>query len=144
MNKVVWMAGGLAVVLVFGSALGAQEVSADAETAKLENKGALTLGVQDSAGESSKRLEVSVQRDGKTVSGSADIVGFPLIDSGPWGDVDWEVSGSTVTGVVRARDGEVEGTFEGTMTPTGVSGKFTHRDGRVGLWSWDGPLPEAK
>jgi hypothetical protein len=141
MNKVVWMAGGLAVVLVFGSALGAQEVSADAETAKLENKGALTLGVQDSAGESSKRLQVSVQRDGKTVSGSADIVGFPLIDSGPWGDVDWKVSGSAVTGVVRTRSGEVEGTFEGTMTPTGVSGKFTHRDGRLGLWSWDGPPP---
>jgi hypothetical protein len=144
MNKVVSIAGVLAVVLAFGSALGAQEESVDSAATKLENKGALTLGVQDSAGESSKRLQVSVQRDGKTVSGSADIVGFPLIDSGPWGDVDWKVSGSAVTGIVRARDGEVEGTFEGTITPSGVSGKFTHRDGRVGLWSWDGPLPEAK
>src|SRR4030095_6253667 len=40
-------------------------------------------------------------------------------------------------------DGSVEGTFEGTLTATGMSGKLTHVDGRTGLWSWEGPPPAA-
>jgi hypothetical protein len=77
------------------------------------------------------------------VSGAADVVGFPIIDSGQWGDVDWKVNGTQVTGTVKNEKGEVEGTFDGTLTATGVSGKFTHVDGRVGLWSWDGPPPAS-
>jgi hypothetical protein len=143
MNKVVWIAAVLVALVVSPLALGAQEESLDSAAATVTNNGALTLRAQDSAAESTKRLQVNIGgSDGRDpVTGVADIVGFPLIDSGPWGDVDWKVSGSAVTGVVRTRSGEVEGTFEGTMTPTGVSGKFTHRDGRVGLWSWGGPLP---
>jgi hypothetical protein len=134
----------VALLLGLSPSLRAQESEvSEPLVADRTGKGALTLNATGSGEDSRKRLDVNIGRnDGdEPVTGVADVIGFPLIDSGPWGDVDWKVSGSTVTGVVRDRDGEVEGTFEGTMTPTGVSGKFTHRDGRVGLWSWEGPLP---
>jgi hypothetical protein len=75
------------------------------------------LGVESALDASSKRLNVNVHPSGKaTVSGGADVVGFPIIDSGQWGDVNWTVNGAQVTGTVRNRSGEVEGMFDGTTT----------------------------
>jgi hypothetical protein len=86
-------------------------------------------------------LHPNGESKGKGASGSVDVVGFPSIEGGAWGDVAWQVDGSSVTGKLLGKDGQLLGHFEGTMSATGVSGKFTHADGRVGLWSWDGPPP---
>lgn len=105
-------------------------------------KGTLSVAVQSTEAESAKQLSVNVARDSAdAANGTADVVGFPMIQNGQWGDIDWKVNGSQVVGIVKNRDGTTEGTFEGTVTATGVSGKFTHVDGRVGLWSWNGPPP---
>lgn len=144
--KTVQLAGGLlAAFLVFPPLLRAQ----DADTAQpvvsdSTQKGTLTLGVQgNAAGESTKQVSVNVspKEGGPSAVGNADVVGFPVIQNGQWADTDWKVNGSQITGTVKNRDGTTEGTFEGTLTATGVSGKFTHVDGRVGLWSWSGPPP---
>lgn len=117
----------------------------EAMTSQLEapGKGGVVLDVQPTASESAKHLAVAVEPDGQrpAVTGAVDVVGFPFIENGAWSDVDWEVNGSQITGTLKRKNGAVEGTFDGTITTTGVSGKFTHVDGRVGLWSWDGPSP---
>lgn len=109
------------------------------------NTGVLVLNAQPGGDEATKRLEVNVHRDGgaQAMTGTVDVAGFPQIDGGQWGDVDWNVNGSQVTGTVRNRDGSVVGTFAGTVTATGMSGTVTHADGRTGLWSWAGPPPAA-
>lgn len=113
------------------------------DTAEPAEKGTLAVGVQSTAVESTKQLSVNVARDSAVTAaeGTADVVGFPMIQNGQWGDIDWKVNGTQIIGTVKSRDGTTEGTFEGTVTATGVSGKFTHVDGRVGLWSWNGPPP---
>lgn len=106
--------------------------------------GSLNFSIDNSIPDAmSKSVSVTISPEtGASVSGVADVIGFPSIDSGSWGNIDWKVDGSSVTGVLSNRDGTVEGVFEGTISPTGVSGKVTHRDGRVGLWSWKGPPPK--
>lgn len=61
MKKVVCMAGKLVILLVSVPPFRTQEERAGTEAARLDNKGALTLGVEDSAAESSKRLQVNVR-----------------------------------------------------------------------------------
>jgi hypothetical protein len=92
---------------------------------------------------SGARLEVTVTPPGTTraTKGTAEIFGFPIAPVSDRAAVEWRVSGAKVTGRVDDADGAQLGTFEGTLTKTGVSGKFTYRDGRVGLWSWMGKRP---
>jgi hypothetical protein len=105
----------------------------------------LALTVQSQSTDEVKRVAVTVPPKGsqQTVSGSADVIGFPFIQSTSVSDIDWKVDGSNVTGTITGKSGSVLGSFEGTITATGMGGKFTHVDGRVGLWSWDGPIPSA-
>lgn len=133
----------VAVLIVLARPLAAQEVAAEAVRPAVQSKGVLVLDVEPTADDSAKRLAVNIHPNGsaRAMSGAVDVAGFHQIDSGQWGDVDWKVNGSQVTGTVRNRDGSVEGTFEGTITATGMSGKLTHVDGRTGLWSWNGPPP---
>ena len=78
---------------------------------------------------------------GARVDGTADVLGFPNLNSGSWGRMEWKVSGPNVSGTLYRKDGTKEGTFEGRLSRTGLSGKFVHADGRVGMWSWKGPPP---
>jgi hypothetical protein len=90
-EKLRWMALGIGLTL--GSAIGAQDSqAAETPAAAVPGKGTLALEVQQSATDSSKRLQVSVQPDGGTspVSGNADVVGFPVIKTWPPGDADWD------------------------------------------------------
>jgi hypothetical protein len=136
--------GFLAIMWVFGPPVFGQE-SDSAQPVALDatGSGQLSLDVQGAAAESNKAVNVTVAptNGGESRAGSAAVVGFPEIQSGEWAATDWKVNGTQITGTVKNRDGTTEGTFEGTITATGVSGKFTHVDGRVGLWSWDGPPP---
>jgi hypothetical protein len=133
----------LGLVAAFARPVVAQDGVAAVAQAEVASKGALLVDVQPGSDESAKRLAVNVHPGGAAqgVSGAADVVGFPIIRGGSWGDVDWKVDGSRITGTLKTKEGSIEGTFDGTISATGVSGKFTHVDGRVGLWSWDGPPP---
>jgi hypothetical protein len=57
------------------------------------------------------------------------------------GDVDWQVSESTVSGTVR-HSATAATTFEGTLTADGARGSFALPTGARGEWAWDGPLPK--
>lgn len=105
--------------------------------------GEVTLHVQPVAEDGAKRVVVSAASNGSIagVLGTADVIGFPFMQGAAVGDIDWRVDGSKVSGSITGKDGVVLGNFEGTITATGMSGKFTHVDGRVGLWSWNGPIP---
>jgi hypothetical protein len=112
------------------------------ESAELQKR-ELNLAVQSGSTDDAKHVAVTLPAAGAApgVSGTADVIGFPFIQSSSISDIDWKVDGSTVTGTITAKSGSRLGSFEGTITATGMSGKFTHVDGRVGLWSWDGPIP---
>lgn len=130
----------IAICLLLAERASAQDAAATAPTPRT---GELTMNVQGEPASSAKQVGVTVQPAGQpAVSGVADVVGFPFIQNGAWSDTEWKVDGTKVTGTVKRKDGTVEGTFDGTITATGVSGSFTHTDGRVGLWSWDGPPPQ--
>lgn len=134
-------AAGITLLTLFALPVSAQDSGATSLTG-LTNRGALVMDVQATAVEAALRAAVSLQPNGQpSVSGVADVIGFPFIESGTIGDIDWKVDGSQVAGSLTGKDGKTLGTFEGTTTPTGLSGKFTHVDGRVGLWSWNGPAP---
>jgi hypothetical protein len=108
------------------------------------SRGAASISLRSAPplGSAAARFDVTVTpRTGRATKGRADVVGFPLALDGNWGEVEWNVSDSSMTGTLKMEDGTEVGRFEGTVTKTGVSGKFTHRDGRVGLWSWEGPAP---
>ena len=77
---------------------------------------------------------------GAVISGPVTIKGMAMVNSGDMGEVDWQVSDSTVSGAVR-QTADVVTTFEGTITTAGASGTFTLPAGLRGEWSWDGPLP---
>lgn len=120
----------------------AEQVSATSAAQLTADTQALTISNQGSEG-GGHRLSItltSLDNAGAT-SGTANVVGFPVVLSGSFGDIDWHVDGASVTGSLKNVEGAVEGTFLGTITATGVSGTFTTGDGRTGLWSWDGPLP---
>lgn len=136
----------LGISQAFVLPLRAQESDAAQPVAsEVAGTGSVTLDVQGTTTESGKQVGVSVdpKDGGASAAGNAAVIGFPMIQNGQWADTDWKVDGSRITGTVKNRDGRIEGTFDGTITATGVSGKFTHVDGRVGLWSWDGPPPRS-
>jgi hypothetical protein len=88
-------------------------------------------------------ITVNVTRpDTSVISGPVTIKGVPAVASTEVGDVDWQVSGSKVTGSVRHAANATTTTFEGTLTADGASGTFTLPSGARGQWSWDAPLPQ--
>jgi hypothetical protein len=89
------------------------------------------------------RITVSVRRteDNTVITGPVTITGVPAVASADVGEVDWQVSESTVSGTVR-HSATAATTFEGTLTAEGASGTFTLPTGARGEWAWDGPLPK--
>lgn len=79
----------------------------------------------------------------KSTVRNVEVSGFPTIQAGDWANIDWKMDGQNVTGTVHNRDGSVEGTFVGTVGASGITGTFTHQDGRVGAWSWNGNPPTS-
>ena len=90
----------------------------------------------------SSELVVPSLPAGVTLADLTKRIGLEGISGGAIGDIDWRISGSTVTGKL-VEHGKELGIFTGTISSTGVSGQITMHDGRSGLWSWDGPLPSA-
>jgi hypothetical protein len=143
----VFLASGLNLTAaVFAALVGAQDAPTPESLDGSSGRSSLGLSVEGDQG-AAKSVVVNLAADGggNTITGSATVVGFPTILDGSFGLVDWRVDGSTVSGKLIDPSGQEAGTFNGTVTPTGVSGQYTTADGRTGLWSWDGPVPgEAK
>lgn len=109
----------------------------------LERRGELALQVQSTSGSGAKRIAADFRSadTAQIVSGTAEIHGFPFIKDVSENDIDWKVDGTAVSGTITGKDGRLLGSFQGTINTSGMTGTFTHVDGRVGQWSWDGPAP---
>lgn len=91
-----------------------------------------------------RHITVHVTRSGQqsVIDGPVTITGMPVAGEIEIGDVDWNVTGSAVSGRVTGNAGNEVATFDGTITSSGVGGTFTLPNGRRATWSWDGPLPQ--
>jgi len=78
------------------------------------------------------------QRDDDSLSGRVLIVGSPVLDHA---QIQGQITGSEVDGVLLDDNGRQVGTFSGAVRNDRVSGTYTTADGDVGDWSWDGALP---
>jgi hypothetical protein len=76
--------------------------------------------------------------DDGSLSGRVLIVGSPLLDHA---EIQGQVTGSEVDGVLLDDGGRQVGTFSGTLSNGTVSGTYTTADGDLGNWRWDGKLP---
>lgn len=73
------------------------------------------------------------QTDGQVVDAPVQIKGAEGFTGGDLGDVDWRISGSSVTGTLT-KQGQQIATFEGTADANGMSGTFRTRNGQTGAW----------
>lgn len=88
-----------------------------------------------SAATRTPRWNVQVQRaDDNSFTGEITLTGAAPFATGT---ITGQVTGSRVSGIVRDRRGNQVASFEGTITPHGVSGRFAGRSGEAGPWSWD-------
>jgi len=78
------------------------------------------------------------QRDDDSLAGRVVIVGSPVLDHA---QIQGQVTGSEVDGVLLDDSGRQVGTFSGAIRNNRVSGTYTTADGDVGEWRWDGALP---
>jgi hypothetical protein len=123
-----------AVIFAYSASVSAQDV-ADRGSASLSYKGLASAVSQD------REYDFQVQApDGRVLSGPVRLSGVGNYNGGNLGDVDWQVSGSRVTGTLK-EGGRQTTTFEGTVGPTKMSGTFTTSDGHTGSWEVD--LPAA-
>ena len=78
------------------------------------------------------------QLDDDSLAGRVLIVGSPVLDHA---QIQGQVTGGEVDGVLLDDRGRQVGTFSGAIRNNHVGGTYTTADGDVGDWSWDGPLP---
>jgi len=76
--------------------------------------------------------------DDGSLSGRVVIVGSPVLDHA---QIQGQVTGSDVDGVLLDDSGRQVGTFSGTIRNKRVSGTYTTADANLGSWEWDGALP---
>ncbi len=76
--------------------------------------------------------------DDDSVSGRAVIVGSPVMQHA---QIQGQVTGTDVDGVLLDDNGVQVGTFSGTAGTNGLTGTYSTADGDIGNWSWDGPTP---
>jgi hypothetical protein len=130
----------------------AQEAAVELATQPLAGRARLNITADAAAvaaaatmpvAERQHRIDVRVTRsdDNSVITGPVTITGVPAVASADVGEVDWQVSASTVSGTVR-HSATAATTFEGTLTAEGASGTFTLPSGARGEWAWDGPLPK--
>jgi hypothetical protein len=82
-----------------------------------------------------REFDVRVHRsDGQVVTAPVQIKGAEGFTGGDLGDVDWQVSGSKVTGILT-KNGQQVVTFEGSVEGARMNGTFHTRGGQTGTWS---------
>jgi hypothetical protein len=120
-------------VIVAIAALGCG--AASAEEVNGSGRASATYKGLVSAVTQERELDFRVQRDdGQVITGPVQIKGLGGFTGGDLGDVDWQVSGSNVTGTLT-KNGQRVVTFEGTIGGTEASGTFRTRGGRTGSWT---------
>jgi hypothetical protein len=125
----------LAIAALAAGTAGAEDASSSGH-ASASYKGLVSAVTQE------REFDFQVQRDdGQVVTGPVQIKGVEGFTGGDLGDVDWQVSGSRVTGTLT-KNGRQVATFDGTLGATEMSGTFRTRDGRKG--SWTAPVPAEK
>jgi hypothetical protein len=87
-----------------------------------------------------QRWSLDVQRasDG-SLRGHISVAASPIVSAG---NVEGKIDGQSVSGMISDDEGNALVRFEGTLTATGMAGKYTDRTGEVGAWVWDGPPPQ--
>jgi hypothetical protein len=73
-----------------------------------------------------------------SLSGRVVIVGSPVLDHA---EIQGQVTGSEVDGVLLDDGGRQVGTFSGSIANGTVGGTYSTADGDVGDWSWEGKIP---
>jgi hypothetical protein len=125
----------LGVATLSAGVLRAEDVSASGR-ASMTYEGLVSAVTQE------REYDLQVRRDdGRVVSAPVQIKGAEGFAGGDLGDVDWQVSGSKVTGTLT-KNGQQIVTFEGTVGATEMSGTFRARDGHTG--SWTAPVPAGQ
>jgi hypothetical protein len=108
---------------------------ASAEEASTSGRVSATYKGLTSAVTQERELDFRVRRDdGQVITGPVQIKGLDGFTGGDLGDVDWQVSGSNVTGALT-KNGRRVVTFTGTIGATEASGIFRTLDGRTGSWT---------
>ena len=59
-------------------------------------------------------------------------------------NVDGRISGDIVRGLILDDAGIPLASFEGKVSPGGITGKYTDRSGETGQWAWHGSLMRAE
>ena len=77
--------------------------------------------------------------DDDSLVGRIGLVGSPTLTSA---QIEGQISGKDVYGVLVDDAGMQVGTFDGTLANNRVNGTYQTADGDSGNWSWDGPPPE--
>jgi hypothetical protein len=75
--------------------------------------------------------------DDNSFTGRVTLVGAPV----PHAGIEGQISGNEAYGVLVDDNGMQIGTFTGSISNGGISGRYTAANGDTGSWSWDGPLP---
>jgi hypothetical protein len=115
--------------------------AAEAEDGNASGRVSATYQGLVSAVTQERQFDVRVrQTDGQVVNAPVQIKGAEGFVGGDLGDVDWQVSGSSVTGTLT-KNGQQVATFEGTADANGMSGTYRTRTGQTGAWK--APLPAA-
>ena len=135
----------LAVGLVLAALMaGAPPAAVGQETATaISSTASISLtarGVAGASGERQFEARLQDKTSGEWVSGPLRLKGVSSFTGGAIGDIDYQVSGSRVTGKITKSGREIA-TFEGTIGATSISGTFTSTGGTVGEWYWDGTSP---
>lgn len=126
--------------------------STQAAEVGVQQSGSVTLTLNPLAsdpGASKERWSIQIQdatasaADSPTVTGTVRIGGVPIERAEQLGKVDWQISGTTVSGTVsNPSGGPALASFKGTVDENGMQGTFTVLSGQSGSWAWEGPLPE--
>jgi hypothetical protein len=92
---------------------------------------------RNDAGRQGWQVQLKQLEDG-SLAGRVHIVGSPLLDHA---DIEGQLTGSEVDGVLLDDSGNQVGTFSGSIANGTAIGTYSMADGDVGNWAWEGKVP---
>jgi hypothetical protein len=128
--------------LILGASVHAQETqpAAAGASALREMHGLGSWKAEGKAQRPAQRWNLdAVRLENDELRGRIAVSDSPVIPAG--GNVEGRINGETVTGTIVDDAGNQLATFQGTITPGGIQGKYTDKTGEVGEWVWNGELP---
>jgi hypothetical protein len=127
---------------VLGLALLAWAAGARAQEVRESGRGSLSYKGLVSAVSQEREYDFRVRKDGgEVLTGPVRIEGVEGFTGGDLGDIDWQVSGSRVTGTMT-KNGRRIATFEGTVKGSEIRGTFKTSAGSTGSWTAEAPAEQ--